>query len=111
MRDGGGCGQGAGEEAIFACMWLGESGPGADGIVVWGVEEGVGPADGAKGIKQGGIGGGFAHVGTGRRSGGRVVFFSHFDTDVVSRNEIIEDKMDEKVGNVSRNVPVRGVQQ
>lgn len=50
VRDGGGCGQGAGEEAIFACVWLEESGPGADGIVVGGVEEGVGPGDGAKGI-------------------------------------------------------------
>lgn len=81
MRDCGGCGQSACEEAIFACVWLGESRPGADWIVVWGVEEGVGPADGAEGIKQGGIGGGFAHVGRGRWSGRRVVifiFFGHF---------------------------------
>jgi hypothetical protein len=92
-------------------VWLGESGPGADGIIVWGVEEGVGPADGAKGIKQGGIGGGFAHVGSGRRSGGRVDFFGHFDTDIVSRKKIIEGEMDEKVGNVSRKVPVQCVQQ
>jgi hypothetical protein len=38
-------------------------------------------------------------------------FSAIFDTDIVSRKKIIEGEMGEKVGNVSRKVPVRCVQQ